>query len=465
MFDGWVRSGCHFCMLLFASSKHRRTLTALALVSGLSLAGLTQACSDDAADGGSGGAGANASGSGANSGTGTSTSSENGSTSSGFGNGGSSSTGVEPCAQQEAEATLVSKPVDIIFVIDNSGSMSGEIFEVEKQITQNFAGIIDAAVPAIDYRVVMVSRHGNYASGQSICIAEPLSGIPDANNDGHCDSIPAQPVNTAKFFHHSVEVSSTNALCKLIEQYTLADEFNLQPNGFGAVLRPEAFKFFVVITDDRASCSFDGVTYNDNNSVAQGQTAAALFDNQLFTRWPAVFGADAASRNYRFWSIVSQAPFNTSAAKPFGDPSPPDAAVAPVTTAECTPDAQNPGTGYQALSILTGGYRYPTCGLDYTEMFTLMAQGVIEGAQVACEFLIPEPPVGETLNLATVQVEYTSGANVDTFDQVPSLAACTDGKFYIAGDQIILCPTTCDVVRADPDAEIDIKFGCDVTPQ
>ncbi len=465
MFDGRVRSGCHFGMLLFASSKHRRTLSALALVSGLSLVGLTQACSDDAADGGSGGAGANASGSGANSGTGTSTSSENGSSSSGFGNGGSSSTGVEPCAQQEAEATLVSKPVDIIFVIDNSGSMSAEIAEVEEQINKTFAAIIDAAVPAIDYRVIMVSAHGA-SSSTRICVSAPLSGIPDNNNDGHCDSIPAQPVNSTKFFHHSLNIGSHNALCQLIAGYNAADQFGLQPGGYKDALRPDAFKFFVVITDDGVSCSIQNVVnLNDANSVAGGEATAQAFDAAILALSPADFGADAANRNYRFWSIISQSPYNVSAAKPYGDPSPPDAALAPITTGECSPSAVDPGTGYQGLSLLTGGYRYPTCGLDYTDMFTLMAYGVIEGAQVACEFLIPEPPVGETLNLATVQVEYTSGANVDTFDQVPSLADCTDGKFYIAGDQIILCPTTCDVVRADENAEIDIKFGCEVTPQ
>ena len=361
---------------------------------------------------------------------------------------------------------IVSKPVDIIFVIDNSGSMTDEIVEVEAQINKTFAAIIDAAVPAIDYRVIMLSRHGNAASGQNICVSAPLSGIPDANNDGHCDSIPAQPVNSAKFFHHSVEIGSHDGLCKVISQFATADEHGLQPGGYKDVLRPDAFKFFVVITDDGVSCGIQNVVnLNDGNSATGGETVAQTFDTALLTLSPADFGADAANRNYRFWSVISQAPYNPSAAKPYGDPSPPDAALAPITPSECTPNAVDPGTGYQGLSILTGGYRYPTCGLEYTDMFTLMALGVIEGAQVACEFLIPEPPVGETLNLATVQVEYTSGANVDTFDQVPSLADCTDGKFYIAGDQIILCPTTCDVVRADENAEIDIKFGCDVTPQ
>ncbi|HQB42424.1 MAG TPA: hypothetical protein PLV85_02420, partial [Polyangiaceae bacterium] len=40
----------------------------------------------------------------------------------------------EACVQQSVEATIEHRPIDIIFVIDNSGSMSAEIEEVEAQI-------------------------------------------------------------------------------------------------------------------------------------------------------------------------------------------------------------------------------------------------------------------------------------------------------------------------------------------
>jgi hypothetical protein len=200
-------------------------------------------------------------------------------------------------------------------VIDNSGSMSAEIAEVEEQINKTFAAIIDAAVPAIDYRVIMVSAHGNSGS-QRICVSAPLSGIPDNNNDGHCDSIPAQPVNSTKFFHHSLEVNSHNALCQLINGYNVADQYGLQPGGYKDVLRADAFKFFVVITDDGVSCNFPGGTLNDGNNVAGGETVAQAFDAAILALSPTDFGADAASRNYRFWSIISQAPYNASAAKP-----------------------------------------------------------------------------------------------------------------------------------------------------
>jgi hypothetical protein len=381
-----------------------------------------------------------------------------------FSTGGSGQGGGEPCAQQSADASIVNRPVDIIFVIDNSGSMSAEIQEVEEQINSNFAAIIDNADPPIDYRVVMVSQFGNSGS-QRICIAAPLGGIPDNDMDGHCDSIPSEPVNTSKFFHHSVFISSYNGLCRFVQQFSTGDGFGLQPNGYQDVLRDDSFKFLAVITDDRSSTGQqNGCTsplYDDLNTVAGGQTVAAQFDADLMALSPLHFGADPMDRNYSFWSIVALAPFSPTSMLPYGDPHPPDETVAPVTTAECTPSAQNSGTGYQALSILTGGYRYPTCGLDYTAIFQLMAEGVILGAQAPCEFDIPEPPAGQTLDLSTVEVSYNSdGTPVGTFDQVATLGDCTPTSFYIDMDKIILCPDACTTVQADEKAELKVLYGC-----
>jgi hypothetical protein len=422
------------------------------VLASLIVAALAAGCSDDVATGG-GGSGAGSSG-GASAGGGNQggASSQGG----GFQSGGGGAGGEAACVQDSSDATLVNQPVDIVFVIDNSGSMTAEIEEVEEQINSNFAAIIDSAVPAIDYRVIMVSAFGDSAD-QRICVAAPLGGIPDDDADGHCDNIPGAPVNTANFFHHGAEISSHDALCELLDQLTTADPDGLQPTGYEAVLRPEAFKFFAVITDDNVSC--DG--FDDQDSAAGGQTVADAWDAAMQAAFPAQFGADAATRRYSFWSIVAMAPYMPSGADPYGSPHPPDAALAPIVTDECTPSAVNPGTGYQALSILSGGYRFPTCGLDYTDIFTLMAQGVIEGAAAACEFEIPDPPPGEMLDLETVQVRYTSGEGaITTFEQVPTLADCTPEAFYIDADMIELCPETCALVQGDEGAEIDVLYGC-----
>src|SRR5262245_13950664 len=71
------------------------------------------------------------------------------------------------CVATSAEAKLEKKPVDIIFIIDNSGSMTDNIAGVERNINQNFASIIGAS--SIDYRVIMLSEHGS-ADDQRICV-------------------------------------------------------------------------------------------------------------------------------------------------------------------------------------------------------------------------------------------------------------------------------------------------------
>jgi hypothetical protein len=79
------------------------------------------------------------------------------------------------CGNQAVMAELTPLPVDIIIVIDNSGSMSAEIQGVQDNINVNFAAILDNS--GIDYRVILVSNHGD-VDGQSVCIEAPLSGIP-----------------------------------------------------------------------------------------------------------------------------------------------------------------------------------------------------------------------------------------------------------------------------------------------
>jgi hypothetical protein len=358
--------------------------------------------------------------------------------------------GDSACAAQSVEATVVAKPVDIIIVIDNSGSMSGEIVEVQNQINVNFANIIEQS--GIDYRVVMVSEHGSASGAQSVCVAAPLSGTT-------CSPLPSAPVNNAPtFFHHDAVINSHNALCQLIDQFSRADGYGLQPGGYQDVLRPEAFKTFLVVTDDRSggsrgSCQANA--YDDLNTVGGGEMAALQFDADLIGLSPQHFGTEQ-DRNYVFHSIVAMA------AKDSADSSVSHLPSDPIITSECTGGAQNPGTGYQALSVLTGGLRHHSCDLDYTGVFQAMAQAVIEGASVPCELELPEAPDGQNVDLGTVVARYTpggGGAAID-FAQVPSAAECAADSFYIDGDLIKLCAAACTTVEQDTDAAVEVLFSC-----
>lgn len=355
---------------------------------------------------------------------------------------------VEPCVAKEAEAIEGSRPIDIVFLIDNSDSMSEEIGEVEKQINQNFASIIEAS--NTDYRVIMLSNHGAHdGTGllQRVCVGAPLSG-------GSCNPIPGKPVESARFFHHNIIVNSTDAFCRILQTFNAPDLDGSHPQGWGALLRPNAFKVFAIITDDRVDASCNGLGFDDKTvDPVSGTTAASSFESALYALSPQ-FG-NFNRRNYVWHSIIGVAPFDAN------DLSKPHPADAPIVAEKCTPSSIAPGTGYQALSKLSGGLRYPTCGLNYTTIFQAMAKDVISKKILACDYALPTSSSEGTIDPATAVVRYTASSGVVTdFEQVPSAGACAANKFYIEEGRVRLCADACLLVQNDADAKVKILFGC-----
>lgn len=363
--------------------------------------------------------------------------------------------GLDPdsaCAAQSAAATLQKKPVDIIIIVDNSGSMTEEIKGAQDNINTNFAQIIENS--GIDYRVILIADHGPLVD-ESVCIEAPLSGIPA----GGCTNPPQLPVNNPpKFFHYERTILSTDAWCKMFDYWNTPDINNFAPGGWQEWLRPDAFKAFIVITDDRVSCSTAaGVNYNDGNTVAGGVAAADKFDAALLALSPTHFGTPE-NRNYAWYSIVAMA-YNNPISNPW---LPSD----PITVAEC-PTAANPGTGYQALSVKTNVIRFPTCDATYYDtVFKAIADGVIAGSKVSCDFAIPDPPMGQTVDLNTVEVQYTVGGMGagSKLKKVADAASCAPDSFYLdaATKRVYLCPDTCTVVQKDDAAKIDVLFACEI---
>jgi hypothetical protein len=354
------------------------------------------------------------------------------------------------CDLQKFEATLVKKPVDIIFVVDNSCSMTNEVTAIQNNINVNFANIIAAS--GVDYRVILIADYGTTGS-ESLCINPPLSGAP-------CPSpVPENgtPTNNPPvFFHYDKgNVESTDSWCKMLDWYDKPDTHNLAPTGWKEWLRADAFKAFVEITDDRAACSTPGTwSYNDGNDPTTAAATAAQFDTDLLARDPLQFGT-VDKRNYIWYSIVGV----------IGNPASPDQSYPPtdpIVTSICN-TAVNAGQGHQAVSQLTGGLRFPVCeGSGFDAVFQEIAKGVIEGAKVACEFPIPDPPSGKELDLATISIEYTpgGGGTPQNLEQVASAAQCKPNAFYLEADLIKLCPDACTLIQADDSAAIQILALC-----
>jgi hypothetical protein len=391
-----------------------------------------------------------------------------------------SDAGPETCAAVTGQATLRKKPMDIIIGIDNSGSMAGEIQAVQQRVNEDFASIIEAS--GIDYRVILVSHYGNvhdedtsapFDGAFGVCIGEPLGGSAcPADQD---DSMPALVNDRLRFFHDSINIGSGNMWCQLTSSFSQVTAS--APSGWGAWLRPEAFKVFIGITDDSPRLNFGGTNGQcaTSTGLSDNLAGAQQFDT-LLRGLSAQFGTSDA-RNYAWYSIVGMAGNDASNPTPL-QPSEAvessccrgDGSSVTCPASDSTPDADGvrAGTGYQELSRMTGGLRYPSCfNSNFDAMFNAVAQGVIERSSASCEYALPDPE-GATINPANIVATYhPSGvgqADV-ALSRVTAENQCSSTQgFYLDDNEsptrLFLCPEACSVVQADDDARIDIDFGC-----
>ena len=137
----------------------------------------------------------------------------------------------------------------------------------------------------------------------------------------------------------------------------------------------------------------------------------------------------------------------------------------PLALTKCSSEGTSPvspALGQQAVSVLSGGLRFPICEWqNFDTIFKELAKGVVEGSAISCDLPLPDPPPGETLELATVEVAYLPGdGGEQLLSQVASPAMCHPAGFYFEGDFIKLCPEACNEVKQDEGAKLEVRFGC-----
>jgi hypothetical protein len=384
-----------------------------------------------------GNAGAGEGGSGAVIGTGGSSAGGSGAV---IGTGGGGSSG-GACAQAQAMAELEKEPVDIILLLDNSGSMDEELDAVERNINVNFAQILNDSM--VDYRVILISRHrkaardANAEASTSICVEAPLSGLAACPAD--------DPVFSERFYHFFTKIESDDSFDIALDTYyppiatDNQDRSDQAPLGWSEWLRAGAKKVFLELSDDNEDMSPE------------------LFIAGLIQEGPEHFGTDPEAPNFVFHSIIGIAE-KTAPTEPYL----PDE---PVNTATC-PDVTSAGETYQELSRRTGGLRFPICGFAaYDVVFSRIAEDVATRTIVACDFALPAAPAETELVLDNIAVNHVfgDGSGQDTLGQVRDAADCGPDAFYFDGDRVVLCPEACEVVRADANAEVQVLFTCEST--
>jgi hypothetical protein len=316
------------------------------------------------------------------------------------------------CAAISQQAENQRTPADIIFAVDNSGSMDEEIAFVRERLNAFSQQIVASG---IDVRIILISQP---FSGQAPD-AGPFGSIFDDDDDDENGICIAPPLGSgmcpadskAPGYHHvPQEVGSTDALNLFIETFPQ----------YQSQLRPNANKTFVVVTDDDAE---DGP---NNSAAAFMQNVAALPGGQ-FTNW-------TFSGIYCF--------------------------------SEC-PDAAEIGTVYNDLVMQKKGVAGDLCLQDFAPVFDELAKAVITASGLDCAWDIPAPPTGQTFNRDRVNIQYaTQGAAPRALGRVMNEGACgmRSGWYYDNPSnptRIHACPTTCGELQNELQAKIDVLFGCD----
>jgi hypothetical protein len=91
------------------------------------------------------------------------------------------------------------------------------------------------------------------------------------------------------------------------------------------------------------------------------------------------------------------------------------------------------------------------------------ALGVIRGSSLGCEYPIPSPPAGQTLDYGEVNVVFTPSAGSPGTLPYDKDCAAADGWRYDEVQnptRIEICPTQCATIMSDPAASIGVQFGC-----
>lgn len=383
------------------------------------------------------------------------------------------------CVESVASKVSSARPVDVIFVIDNSGSMGEEISSITKNINDHFAKVMSQA--GLDYRVIMIVKHGVSESWNvTACFEAPLSTIPV----GGCANIGSSPPgnNPGKFYHYSYDVQSNDSPCVILDtlfsKNYRPDMFGLAPDGWIKWLRSSAFKVFVEVTDDSPGCWWypdadkpeKKKVLNDFQSALGGQVFAIEFDKLLTKVAPEHFGTPE-NRNYVFYSIVGMMEKPDAVDEDFGEkidpngkPEDPFFPEEEIVSNICS-TAVTAGHGYQSLSKLTGGLRFPVCQADkFDVVFQKIADSIDSITSSICTIEIPTSGDEGPIDVSTAKLKVDKiGSNASYLILVKDENSCTGApdEYYVdeVGSFIALCPEACKSIKSSSQ-EISLTAGC-----
>jgi hypothetical protein len=304
------------------------------------------------------------------------------------------------CSASTIAQTL--QPVNMFYVLDNSLSMSWSgIWEPARDATIAFL-----EDPGSDFLNVTLRTYGDdptsgcnrFSCDETAC-ADPVAPIDSLGNATHQQAL-VDFVNNVGFEWGTPHIASLGGATSWATQYSANN-----PGGQEVVV-------YVSDGGTLGTCVYNG-NNNTRNQVAQ-KAADALAAEGVLTYTVALPGADTTLLN----------------------------AIAV--------------SGGTTMFDLTGS-------MDVDADLTAALQN-IQASLLSCNITIPNAGQVDPNNIS---VDYLSGGvNSNMLTEVADAMACTGaGNEYYLDDpmnptEITMCPTTCDTVRGDPNAVVEILGGC-----
>lgn len=329
--------------------------------------------------------------------------------------------GPPPDAATGCAATSVSAPpasvpkVDIVWVVDASGSMLDEQIKIGMNLTQ-FADKITKA--SLDVHIVMMTTSAAIPVICPVTSPDPLAGTALAGDPRY------------RFLESLVD--SNNPLDIAVRNYPMYSNF----------LRADAATHFVFVTDDESR--YKGMPTPEGRA----QT--------FYTDMKALLGRDFTQH-----TIASDGPLPCSDLNCMPD----------INTGICVfvmlgCGAAAPGATYYALAAQTKGLTASICESNWTPIFDKLSEAVIKSAPLPCNYVIPPPPAGQNLDPTKVNVNWLAPGTTQEqlFRKARDQAACGSeiGWYYdnpSTPKEVLLCPAACKQVAAG--GTLGLAFGCE----
>ncbi len=318
-----------------------------------------------------------------------------------------------------AEAQLL--PTDVIWSIDTSGSMTAS-FPAIQQALNAFSQRIIAA--NIDARIILLAGAGS-GGNQGLCVPAPLGS-------GNCGTAPvpggaAPDSREPAFLHLDLPYGSSEGIPTLLNNH----------NAYKHLLRANARTQLVLTEDGAPTMTAAAVTAH-----VEGRMSA--------TGSPAWMPGLVAG-NYQWNAIVCSMGLGAGACLL--------AFLVPQTSLDLVTQTQGL-LGNLANAGMTGAND------PFADLLDRLAEQVIVGARVSCDYEIPEPPQGETFDRALVNVRLSNGTWSQVFPRAPEGVPCSDEQAWkydneTAPTRVVLCPSACTLAQNDVNAQIDVTFGCE----